>query len=546
MSSTKRKPSASTPGSKGAFKPHEVVLDNGLRAFLLERPGLPVVASTIWYRVGSRDEKTGQTGCSHLLEHMMFKGTERYAKGEIDRVTSRMGGSNNAFTDHDTTAYWFALAADRWETALEIEADRMVHNAFDPDEFAAEKNVVLEELAMYDDEPWNRLWTAGEALAYQVHPYHHPIIGWKEDLERLTVDGLRAYYERHYGPDRAFLVVVGAIDVVRTEARIRECFGHLEPVGPRDGVLAEPDPRGPRRAQVRTPGSTVRLAMAAPGARSGSARDFALDVLAHALAGGRSGRLYQELVIERELATGVSVHNEARLDRGPVWFLVELRPGVDPDLVEEIVYAQLDEVGRRGLKPAEFRRVRAQILSNWMFEEETVIDLALRIGRFESVVAEGHSMIERVPVLYEAVDNDAIREAVRDSMRPEQFTVVEGVPEEGAPVRRRSEIVQRELERRSRGAQKATRKPSARKPAKKAAAKAGKKAPAKAAANKTTGRKKTSAKKAATKAKKAATRKAPGKKAPGKKAPGKKAPATKATRAGKQKGARRRASGGGR
>ena len=123
----------------------------------------------VWYQVGSKDERTGETGLSHFLEHMMFKGTDRYAKGEIDLLTAKMGGSNNAFTDHDNTAYYFALASDRWETAFEIEADRMRHCLLDPAEFAAEKQVVLEELAMGEDDPWRALFQATEALTFQVH-----------------------------------------------------------------------------------------------------------------------------------------------------------------------------------------------------------------------------------------------------------------------------------------------------------------------------------------------------------------------------------------
>ena len=131
-----------------------------------------------------------------------------------------MGGSNNAFTDTDSTAYYFAMAADRWETALEIEASRMRGCLLDPDEFNSEKSVVLEELAMGEDEPWRPLYQATETMLYQTHPYHHPVIGYREELERLTVGQMRDYYERHYGPNRAFLVVVGAIDKARAARRI--------------------------------------------------------------------------------------------------------------------------------------------------------------------------------------------------------------------------------------------------------------------------------------------------------------------------------------
>ena len=177
----------------------EVQLDNGFQALLVERRNLPVVATVLYYLVGSRDERTGQTGLSHFLEHMMFKGTRRFAKGEIDLLTSKLGGSTNAFTDNDCTAYHFSLASDRWETALEIESDRMTSCLFDPDEFAAEKNVVLEELAMGEDDPWRVLWQSTEALVFQVHPYHHPIIGHRQDLERLE-----PFLEARKSPEQQF------------------------------------------------------------------------------------------------------------------------------------------------------------------------------------------------------------------------------------------------------------------------------------------------------------------------------------------------------
>ena len=232
---------------------HEVELDNGFRALLVERHNLPVVATSLWYGVGARDEHTGESGLSHFLEHMMFKGTSRFAKGEIDLLTSKMGGANNAFTDHDNTVYHFSLPAEKWETALEIEADRMRGCALDPDEFTAEKSVVLEELAMGLDDPWQSLFQSVETLAYQRHPYHRPVIGWREELERVSAAEMRDYYERHYGANRAFFVIAGAIDAQRTEARLQELFGSQPSATERGPVVAEPTFEGERRAVVHAP-----------------------------------------------------------------------------------------------------------------------------------------------------------------------------------------------------------------------------------------------------------------------------------------------------
>src|SRR3954468_7349618 len=187
-------------------------LSNGLTVLTKELHDKPVVAAIIWYRVGSRNEELGQTGKSHFLEHMLFKGTDRYKKGEIDLITLKNGGGNNAFTSHDFTAYYFNFASDRWEIALDIEADRMVNCSFEPDEFEAEKKVVIEELKTGLDSPWGLLLQEQEATAFKIHPYRNPIVGWLQDVERATAQEQQAYYRRYFHPNNAVLVIAGDFD----------------------------------------------------------------------------------------------------------------------------------------------------------------------------------------------------------------------------------------------------------------------------------------------------------------------------------------------
>ena len=412
---------------------HEVALENGLRALLVERRSLPVVACTIWYRVGSRDERTAETGLSHFLEHMMFKGTERYAKGEIDQLTSLMGGSNNAFTDNDLTGYYFSLASDRWQAALEIESSRMRGCLLDPEEFAAEKSVVLEELAMGEDDPWSSLFKATESTMFQVHPYHHPVIGYREDLERATAETMRAYYERNYGPDHAFMVVVGDIDARETEQRIRELFGPLPATGvERAPVLEEPAPVGERRASIKCPGETTRMAIAVRTCRMGEVDDFTLDVLSIALAGGKSSRLYQTMVLERQLVTDVSTYNEPRLDPGAFWFTFELCEGVALQAVEECLQEELQGVLENGLDEGEIRRARTQLESAFLFEEETVLDSAMKIGRWEAQCVGGYKRLADVDELYAQVDSEAVRAVVGRYFSTDSWNIVWSLPTEEA------------------------------------------------------------------------------------------------------------------
>src|SRR5438093_4319117 len=234
-----------------AFAMEEVgrtVLGNGLVVLTKEVHTSPIVTSMIWYRVGSRNEELGQTGKSHFLEHMLFKGTERFKKGEIDLITLKNGGGNNAFTSHDFTAYYFNFASDRWDIALDIESDRMVSCSFEPEEFEAEKKVVIEELKTSLDSAWGLLSQEVDAAAYKIHPYRNPIVGWLQDVERASAAEQQAYYRRYYHPNNAILVIAGDFETDRVLELVENAFGDI-PAGPLPPAmpLTEPQQRGERR-----------------------------------------------------------------------------------------------------------------------------------------------------------------------------------------------------------------------------------------------------------------------------------------------------------
>lgn len=423
-------PSPATGTTRVSDSVHEVRLDNGFRALLVERPGLPVVGTALWYRVGGRDERDGESGLSHFLEHMMFKGTDRYAKGEIDLLTSRMGGANNAFTDHDSTVYHFSLPSKAWETALEIEANRMRGCTLDPDEFTAEKSVVLEELAMGLDDPWSALFQATESLAFERHPYHRPIIGWKEELEAVGVDGMRRYYEANYGANRAFLVVCGAIDAARTGDRVRDLFGNQPQAEPRRPILAEPEPEGERRRVIYAPGKLARIAVAIPTGRVGEHEDLVLDVLAQVLGHAKSSRLHRRLVLDEQVATQVGVHNDVRLDPGLFWIYAELHPGVEPARVEGMIRAEIARMTEHGVAADELARAQTQIRSSFLFEDEAVLGTALKIGRFEGTTAVGYTLLDSFEAQYAAITDDDVRALLAKRFGADRWTVVWSLPEE--------------------------------------------------------------------------------------------------------------------
>ena len=405
-----------------------VELKNGFRALLVERRSLPVVASVCWYQVGSRDEKTGQTGLSHFLEHMMFKGTDKFGKGAIDQQTSKMGGSNNAFTDTDSTAYYFSLASDRWETALEIEASRMRSCLLDPDEFQSEKSVVLEELAMGEDEPWRPLYQAVESAMFQTHPYHHPVIGYREELERLTVDQMRSYYERHYGPNRACMTIVGAIDRRRTRRRIKQLFGGMPRVADREVAICEPEPKGERRVTLKTPHSVARACIGFPTCRMGERDDYALDLLAHDLGNSKNSRLYRRLVVEDRLVTEVSVMNEVRQDPGGFFIMCELHPGASPEKVERAIREEVAGMIDEGVAAHDLRRIRTQIEASFLFQDETVLDLAMKLARFEAGTPDGYSTLSRVLSTYASMKRKELCEVAARYLQFDRATIAWALP----------------------------------------------------------------------------------------------------------------------
>jgi zinc protease len=412
-----------------------VELDNGFRALLVQRGPLPVVASVLWYQVGSRDEFTGETGVSHFLEHMMFKGTDKFGKGQIDLQTSKMGGSNNAFTDTDSTAYYFSMAADRWETVLEIEASRMRGCLLDPAEFQSEKSVVLEELAMGEDEPWRPLYQAAESMMFQTHPYHHPVIGYREELERLTPAGMRAYYEHHYGPNRACLTVVGAIDKKRTRRRIEELFGDIPRAQERRIPIREPEPTGERRATLHTPHSVTRLCIGFPTCRMGERDDYSLDLIAHDLGNSKNSRLYRRLVVKDRSVTDVSVINETRQDPGGLFIMCELHPGVEPAKVEKAIREEVAALSREGVAEADLKRIRTQIRSSFLFQDETVLDMAMKLARFEAGTQSGYRTLAEVLPTYDSLKRRELRDTAAKYLQFDRATIVWAVPAE-SPARR--------------------------------------------------------------------------------------------------------------
>jgi zinc protease len=354
-------------------------LDNGLTVCLLENRQAPIVTSALFYRAGTRDEPAGHGGVAHFLEHMMFKGSGRFGPGEIDRRTQALGGSNNAFTSHDSTGYYFNFAADRWTEALAIEADRMAGLTLDPEQVASERQVILEEIAMYDSEPWDALEMEVQAGLFLPHPYGKPVLGTREELLATGADELRAFHRRFYRPDNAVLIVVGDLGADALAA-VQDTFGRLPAHREhRNGSQPVVLPDRLRRIERRK-GEVARMLLALP-VPSGAHPDHpALRLLATLLAGGRTSRLQEALVDGGQLCAWVSTDLSESLDASQLSIAAEVVPGVEPERVEAEVLRLLDDVVRNPPSEEEVERARQIATADWVFGHERVHQQAISLG----------------------------------------------------------------------------------------------------------------------------------------------------------------------
>ena len=362
------------------------VLDNGLVVLAKEVHTSPIVTAMIWYRVGSRNEELGQTGKSHFLEHMLFKGTERFKKGQIDLITLKNGGGNNAFTSHDFTAYYFNFASDRWDVALEIESDRIINCAFDPEEFEAEKKVVIEELKTGLDSPWGLLLQEQEAAAFKVHPYRNPIVGWLQDVERATVEEQQAYYRRYYHPNNAILVLAGDFETNEVLTKVERAFGSV-PAGapPPPMLLKEPPQRGERRLIVRWRSKVPRLAIAYHAPQIAHVDSYALQVLGVVLSEGKASRFYQRLVEREQSVTFVSAEYGESKDPTLFHIRAEARGDHSIEEIETSIYDELGRIAGGQLNEHELDRAKHQMEAHFILSRERTLDQAILLGQIETL-----------------------------------------------------------------------------------------------------------------------------------------------------------------
>lgn len=422
-------------GAATAADVHEYELDNGMRVFVREDHRAPVVVSQVWYRVGSIDEHRGITGVSHVLEHMMFKGTDELEAGEFSEIIARHGGSDNAFTGRSYTAYFQTIAAEHLELCLRLEADRMVDLEMTPEEFEREVRVVREERRQrVEDDPRSLTGERMRAAAFPSSPVRNPIIGWPGDLESMRLADLEQWYQRYYGPDNAALVVIGDVDPDAVHRLAKKYFGPLEPTGvPAKRTEVELEPRGETRLRVHAPATLPYLTMGwrVPSlATVEQRRDvYALDVLLGVLDGGRSARIETRVVRGERVAAGAAA-SYSPLERGDVLFSIGGTPaeGVDVATLEAALREEIERLQSGEITRAELERVKTNVRARDVFQRDSMFYQGMRIGMLTTVGLE-QDAYEAYQAGLEAVTADDVARAAREYLTDRRLTVAELVPE---------------------------------------------------------------------------------------------------------------------
>jgi zinc protease len=429
METTVEHPSFSYVRSSGPIS--EYRLDrNGLRVLLMREVSAPVVAFMVTYRVGSRNERAGLTGATHLLEHLMFKGTERFNRQRgtaIFPTLQRVGALLNATTWLDRTNYYELLPSEHLALAVEIEADRMRNARISEEDLASERTVVLNELDRGENDPTRKLIQAVQASAYFAHPYGHPTIGWRSDVERVTADGLRHFYDTYYWPDNATASIIGAFDPEEALALVEQHFGHIPPAPAtfEHPVTEEPEQRGERRVTVRQSGQLGAMLMSFRAPAGLDLEADALDVLAVALGAGQSSRLHRRLT-DQGLTTASVAWMPRLRDPGLFNVYASLAPDVDHATVEDALWETLLAVADDGITEGELARARRQLVADEAFGRDGAFAIASRLN--EAIAAGDWTLYTTFLDRIEHVTTDHVRAAARRTFDRDRVTVGHYVP----------------------------------------------------------------------------------------------------------------------
>lgn len=403
----------------------EEVFKNGIKLITIEDHSSPVATFQVWYKVGSIDEEEGKSGISHLLEHLMFRGSKKYPGNVFSKIIQANGGVDNAFTTKDYTVYFQKLAASKLGISIDLESDRMENLLLQKEDFELEKKIVLEERRQrYEDNPESLLIEEVIGLAFKVHPYRRPIIGWTEDIKSITFEDIKNHYRKYYCPENSFIIVAGDIDKKRITEEIREKFEKISSCKNKSmpKILYEPKQYGEKRVIIKKQTHLPMLVLAYKVPAYPNPDSLSLEILSTILGEGKSSRLYRKLVNETGLAVDVSSSNSPLSRDGFLFFIVASVKDVEKiSEVEKIIKNEIERLKTEKVSDRELEKAKNQVEAAFLFSQDSVFGHALLIGRFE--ILGNWRMIEKYREEIAKVSPKDIQDGVNKYLNEENLTV---------------------------------------------------------------------------------------------------------------------------
>lgn len=401
--------------------PATFTLPNGLQVVVIPDHRTPVVTQMIWYKVGSADETPGKSGLAHFLEHLMFKGTAKHPAGEFSQTVLRVGGNENAFTSTDYTGYFQRVPREQLAKMMAFEADRMTGLVLKDENVLPERDVVLEEFNMrVANNPDARLTEQIMAALYLNHPYGRPVIGWRQEIEKLDREDALAFYKRFYAPNNAILVIAGDVEAKDIRPMVERTFGEIpaQPAIPAQRLRPqEPTPAAPRTVTLSDPRveqTGLRRYYLVPSATTAAAGESpALDVLAQLMGGGANSYLYRALVIDRPLAISAGAgYQGTSLDPSQFVISVSPKPGVEFSQIEQAVDGVIAEISQNPARAEDIERVKTQLIAEAIYAQDNQATLARWYG---GALTSGQSIddIRSWPDRIRAVTAEQVRDAAQ-------------------------------------------------------------------------------------------------------------------------------------
>lgn len=413
-------------------------LNNGLKVYVKEDHRAPVAVFQIWYRAGSMDEVPGTTGVAHLLEHLMFKGTEAYPEGEFNRIITEHGGVQNAGTSNDFTYYYQLLDKKHLELSFRLESDRMNNIKYDFNDFKKELNVVKEERRMRtDNRPNGVLYERFLSAAFVSSPYHYPVIGWMHEIEQLSMEDANQWYQQWYSPNNANVIVVGDVDPNEVKQLAEKYFADL----PRRELpfkkqIKEVQPLGERRVSVSIPAQVPAMLMGfnTPVATLDEKfwQPYALEVLAAILDGGRSSRFQKDLVRDKQIVSSIDVSYDL-FGRLPGLFTISVTPSdkVPMAKVEEAIMLHIKRLQSVPVSTEELRRVKKQIIASKTFAQDSISSQASMLGHIVTLGLP-YTLYDDYVDKLSSVSAQQIQTVAKEYLTRERLTVATLDPKKGA------------------------------------------------------------------------------------------------------------------